>query len=210
MGENRFYRAIVWLALAVMRLLRWRISVGGEQHIPARGGAILAANHVSFLDFIFIGYGANLRGRLVRFISRHEAFSHPISGPLMRGMRHIPVDRDRDPARAFRHAIAALRDGEVVGLHPEGKMNEEFRADGLRTGAARMAIDTGAPLIPVAVWGGQDIWTKGRRNLLQLRARISVAYGEPLRVRAGETAQELTRRLGEAIAGLLPAAREAA
>jgi 1-acyl-sn-glycerol-3-phosphate acyltransferase len=202
--ENLFYRFVVRFALALMRVMRWTVEVRGEEHVPRTGPAILAANHVSFLDFIFIGAAANLRGRLVRFISIASAFRHPVSGPLMRAMRHIPVERDQDPVRALRFAIEALGKGDVVGLHPEGKMNPAFKLEGLKTGAARMAIESGAPLIPVAVWGGQAIWTSKRRKLLQRNVRLQVAFGEPLAQRAGETPQQLTRRLGEAIERLIP------
>jgi 1-acyl-sn-glycerol-3-phosphate acyltransferase len=208
--RNTFYNFIVRLAKTVIALLRWRVEIRGAEHVPASGPAILAANHVSFLDFIFIGYGADRQRRLVRFLSRHEAFSHPVSGPLMKGMRHIPVNRDADPSEAFRHAIDALKQGEVIGLHPEGKMNPVFDPEKMKTGAARMAMDTGAPLIPVAVWGGQRIWTKGYRKLFQLRARIQVAYGEPLRARVGESARDLTDRLAGAIRDMLPPEAEVA
>ncbi len=206
--KNRFYNFVVWFAVSLMRLLRWKITVRGEENLPLTGPAILAANHVGFLDFVFIGYAAIPRHRLVRFISHAQAFRHRISGPMMRAMRHIPVDRDDDPAQAFRFAIEALREGDVVGLHPEGRMNIEFRIDGLKTGAARMALESGAPLIPVSVWGTQRIWTRTHRKLLQRRVPLEVVYGKPLKPRKGESAQHLTRRLGEAIAALLPAEAE--
>jgi 1-acyl-sn-glycerol-3-phosphate acyltransferase len=208
--KNGFYRFVVRFALAVMRFMRWDVEVRGVHHLPATGPAILAANHVSFLDFIFIGAAADLRHRLVRFVSHIVAFRHPVSGPLMRGMRHIPVDRDKDPVHALRFAIEALRGGEVVGLHPEGRMNETFKLEGLKTGAARMAVETGAPLIPVAVWGGQVVWTKERRKLLQRGVQLQVVFGAPVVQRAGESVQDLTRRLGEAIERLIPQVASAA
>ena len=204
MRENLFYRFVVRTALALMRVMRWTVEVRGEEHIPLSGPAVLAANHVSFLDFIFIGAAADRRHRLVRFISIASAFRHPVSGPLMRAMRHIPVERDKDPVRALRFAIEALGKGDVVGLHPEGKMNAAFKPEGLKTGAARMAIESGAPLIPVSVWGGQAIWTSKHRKLLQRNVRLQVAFGEPILQRDGESAQELTSRMGEAIARMIP------
>jgi 1-acyl-sn-glycerol-3-phosphate acyltransferase len=203
--KNRFYDFIVWLAIRLMRLMRWDVKVRGVENLPETGPAILAANHVGFLDFIFIGYVAKFRHRLVRFLSQKIAFTHRISGPLMRAMRHIPVDRDKDPTLAFRYAIEALREGEVIGLHPEGRMNTTFTIEGMKTGAARMALDTGAPLIPVAVWGSQRIWTKTHRKLLQRKVPLEVSYGKPIKPRKGETPQQLTRRLGKAIERLLPA-----
>jgi 1-acyl-sn-glycerol-3-phosphate acyltransferase len=210
MRTNRFYDFIVALAKGIMRVMRWDVDVRGAEHIPAEGPAILASNHVSFLDFVFIGYGADRRNRLVRFLSRHEAFTHWVSGPLMRGMRHIAVERADNPAKAFRHAIAALKEGDVIGLHPEGRMNARFALDKLKTGAARMALDTGAPLIPVGVWGGQRIWAHKHRKLFQRHVPLRVVYGEPILPRAGESAGDLTHRLGMAIRNLLPAEATAA
>src|SRR4051812_50084958 len=88
-----------------------RFIVRGAHHVPREGGAVIASNHVSYLDFTFVGYGTRQAGRLVRFMAKESVFRHPVSGPLMRGMHHIPVDRAARSA-AFREAPAMPKAGE--------------------------------------------------------------------------------------------------
>ena len=83
----------------------------GTENIPKTGGAVLVSNHISYLDFIFTGLGALPQKRLVRFMAKREIFDHRIGGPLMRGMHHIPVDREAGLA-SYREALAALKAGE--------------------------------------------------------------------------------------------------
>src|SRR5512142_942593 len=119
------YPPVIALARALFRILDLRISVDGAEHIPRTGGAVLACNHVSYLDFIFCGYGALPSRRLVRFMAKKAVFEHRISGPLMRGMHHIPVDRDAGLA-SYKQALQALKDGEVVGVFPEATISRSF------------------------------------------------------------------------------------
>ncbi|HEY0000177.1 MAG TPA: lysophospholipid acyltransferase family protein, partial [Actinoplanes sp.] len=107
------YPPVIALAKTMFRVLDMKIEVDGAEHIPQTGGAVLASNHVSYLDFIFCGLGADPAKRLVRFMAKKSVFDHKISGPLMRGMHHIPVDR-RAGTAAFQEAETALRKGEVV------------------------------------------------------------------------------------------------
>src|SRR5262245_19315121 len=87
------YPAVIWSAKAAFRALDLRFQVSGTDRVPRRGGALLAFNHVSYVDFILGGYAAHPAGRLVRFMAKREVFDHPVSGPLMRSMHHISVDR---------------------------------------------------------------------------------------------------------------------
>src|SRR3712207_1704847 len=112
------YPPVIGAAKTMFRVLDMKIDIDGAEHIPTTGGAVLASNHVSYLDFIFCGLAAQPSQRLVRFMAKKSVFDHRISGPLMRGMHHIPVDRKAGTA-AFREAITALRGGEVVGVFPE-------------------------------------------------------------------------------------------
>src|SRR5919202_1640313 len=157
---DRPYRFVVRFALVVFRLLGFRFDVRGSEHVPAIGGAIICSNHVSFLDFTFLGFGALPRHRLVRFMAKAGVFRHRLAGPFMRAMRHIPVDRAAGAA-AFESAVRALKDGEVVGVFPEATISRSFTVKELKAGAARMALDAGVPVIPAAVWGGQRVATKG-------------------------------------------------
>src|SRR5258705_776786 len=159
------YPPVIAAARLLFRALDVRFRVEGAEHIPTSGGAVLASNHIGYLDFIFCGWGARPSGRLVRFMAKKSVFDHRISGPLMRGMHHIPVDRDAGLA-SYRPALAALKAGEVVGVFPEATISRSFTIKEMKTGAARIASAAGVPIIPMALWGSERLWTKGRPRTL--------------------------------------------
>lgn len=87
------YPPVISAAKFMFKVLDLKIRVEGSENVPREGGAVLASNHIGYLDFIFAGFGAHPAKRLVRFMAKQEVFTHRVSGPLMRGMKHIPVDR---------------------------------------------------------------------------------------------------------------------
>ncbi|WP_309114017.1 lysophospholipid acyltransferase family protein [Saccharothrix sp.] len=177
---DRVYPPVIAAAKLMFRVLDLRITVDGAHHVPTTGGAVLASNHVSYLDFIFAGYGAQPAKRLVRFMAKHEVFKHRVSGPLMRGMHHIPVDR-ANGQESFQQALDALRAGEVVGIFPEATISRSFTVKDIKSGAVRLAAEAGVPLVPVAVWGTQRLWTKGKpKNLTQRHVPVTIIVGEPI------------------------------
>lgn len=189
------YRPVIRIAITLFRVLGFRFDLRGIDNVPASGGAVLASNHVSYFDFMFVGYMAHRRGRrLVRFMAKEAVFRHPISGPLMRGMRHISVDRAAG-ADAYRNAVDALRAGELVGVFPESTISRSFVPRPMKSGAARMALEAGVPLIPVVVWGGHRVWTVGRRPIWKRRVPVSIWVDEPIAINADDTAATLTARL---------------
>ncbi|MFW3172389.1 lysophospholipid acyltransferase family protein [Geodermatophilus sp. CPCC 206100] len=200
------YRLVIRLALVVFRLFRFRFDVRGGEHLPATGGAIICSNHVSYLDFTFLGLAALPQRRLVRFMAKASVFAHRFSGPFMRAMRHIPVDR-RAGAAAFEAALRALKDGHLVGVFPEATISSSFRVKELKAGAARMAMDAGVPVIPAAVWGGQRIATKGHPVVLRRDVAVTVVLGEPLVPEPGERPQQLLRRIRAAMEALVDEAQ---
>ncbi len=195
------YRAIIVLGKTWFRVMdfRWRIS--GSEHIPSEGGAVLAINHVSYVDFIMAGYGAVPSGRLVRFMAKRETFDHRVSGPLMRSLRHISVDR-ADGQASYDEAVRYLKDGEVVGVFPEATISRSFEIKELKTGAVRMAADAGVPLVPMVLWGTQRLITKDHPRDLGRHKTISVVIGEPLDPQ-GATAVEKTAELRRSMAAML-------
>jgi 1-acyl-sn-glycerol-3-phosphate acyltransferase len=203
---DRPYRFIIRLALVVFRLLRLRFDVRGAEHLPAAGGAIVCSNHVSYLDFTFLGLAALPQHRLVRFMAKASVFAHRVSGPFMRAMQHIPVDR-KAGAAAFEHAVRALEAGHVVGVFPEATISSSFMVKDLKAGAARMAIDAGVPVIPAAVWGGQRVATKGHPVDLKRGVAITVILGEPIVPEPGEKTQQLLRRIRAAMEALVDEAQ---
>jgi 1-acyl-sn-glycerol-3-phosphate acyltransferase len=174
------YPPVIAAMRAAFRVLDLRITMSGAQHVPERGGAVLASNHVSYLDFIFCGLAARPSKRLVRFMAKHEIFAHRVGGPLMRGMRHISVDRNAGMA-SYKAALEALKRGEVVGVFPEATISTSFTVKEFMSGSVRMAAGTGVPLVPMAVWGSQRLWTKGRKRSLGKRhVPVTILVGEPL------------------------------
>ncbi|HWS36385.1 MAG TPA: lysophospholipid acyltransferase family protein [Actinoplanes sp.] len=202
------YPPVVAFCKTMFRALDNKIVVEGAEHIPARGGAVLASNHSSYLDFIYCGFGAQPAKRLVRFMAKKQVFDHKISGPLMRGMRHIPVDRKAGTA-AFKHAIDSLRAGEIVGVFPEATISESFTIKSLKSGSARMALEAGVPLIPMAVWGPHRLWTKGRKKELTKRhIPVIIKIGEPIPVPADTTPEAITVTLKDRLTALLDEAQQ--
>ncbi|MEV1289249.1 lysophospholipid acyltransferase family protein [Micromonospora sp. NPDC049679] len=201
------YPPVIAAAKAMFRVLDLRIQVEGAEHIPASGGAVIACNHVSYLDFIFCGLGAQPARRLVRFMAKKEVFDNRVSGPLMRGMHHIPVDRSAGLG-SYRQALAALQEGEVVGVFPEATISRSFTIKDLKSGAVRLAAAAQVPLIPMAVWGSQRLWTKGRpRTLTRRHVPISILIGEPLAPQRRDDYDAVTGDLRERLSTLLDRAQ---
>ena len=174
------YPPVILALKTFWKFLGLQFNFEGEAHIPRKGGAILAMNHIGYLDFALIGTAALPTERLVRFIAKKEIFDNKIAGPLMRGMHHINVDRNNGSA-SFVAALRALRRGEIVGIFPEGTISKSFEIKELKSGAVRLAMGSGVPVIPTVVWGSQRIWTKGvKRDLRRKKVPIFVKFGEPL------------------------------
>src|SRR3954466_12042528 len=204
--RDRPYRFVIRLALVVFRLFGFRFDVRGSEHVPTTGGAIICSNHVSYFDFTYLGLGALPQHRLVRFMAKASVFHNRFSGPFMRAMQHIPVDR-KAGAAAFESAVRALKDGEVVGVFPEATISTSFTVKDLKAGVARMAVDAGVPIVPAAVWGGQRIATKGHKVQWRRGVPVTVILGEPLHQEAGERPQALLRRTKAAMEALLDEAQ---
>ena len=174
------YPPVVVAIKLFWKYLGLRFDFQGVDHIPRKGGAILSINHVGYLDFALTGTAALPTGRYVRFMAKKEVFDNKLAGPLMRGMHHICVDRNSGSA-SFVAALRDLRAGEIVGIFPEGTISVSFEIKELKSGAVRLAMAAGVPVIPTIVWGSQRIWTKKvKRNLRREKIPIIVEFGEPL------------------------------
>ena len=201
------YTATILTAKTLFKALGIRFQMSGTEHIPRTGGAILAANHIGYVDFVFDGLAAQPSGRLVRFMAKKEAFDHAVSGPLMRSYHHISVDRSNGE-QSYRDAVDYARGGEIVGIFPEATISRSFEIKELKTGAVRMAAEAGVPLIPMVTWGTQLLKTKDHEADLWGRGKtIGLHVGEPLSV-TGEDPVAETARLREAMGALLDHAIE--
>ncbi len=197
------YRPVIGAALGLLKTMRWKVRVTGGEHIPRHGPGVIATNHIGYLDFVFVGAAARERKRLVRFLAKKEVFDHKIAGPLMRGMKHIPVDRFGHTQAAIDGAVAALKRGELVGMFPESTISRSFVPATGKTGAARMAMLAAVPLIPGVVWGTQRILTKGRRKNFERDIVITVDFGAPVPYRPEDDPVEVTERLMAVIAKMV-------
>lgn len=174
------YPPVVVAIKAFWKYLGLKFDFEGEENIPRDGGAILAINHIGYLDFALVGTAALPVNRYVRFMAKKEIFDNKLAGPLMRGMHHICVDRSNGSA-SFVAALRALRGGEIIGIFPEGTISVSFEIKELKSGAVRLAMGAGVPVIPTVIWGSQRIWTKKvKRNLRRKNVPISVSFGAPL------------------------------
>ncbi|MFV0494927.1 lysophospholipid acyltransferase family protein [Mycobacterium sp.] len=176
------YGTVITLVRTIFRLQGLKITVSGVENIPATGGAVIAINHTGYLDFMLAGlptYQQHL-GRKVRFMAKQEVFDHKIGGPIMRSLRHIPVDRDSGSA-SYAAAVENLRAGELVGVYPEATISRSFEIKEFKSGAARMAVDAGVPIIPHIVWGAQRIWTKGHpKKIYRPKVPVQILVGEAI------------------------------
>lgn len=201
------YPPVIGVARTFFKTLDLRFDMQGTENVPRRGGAVLVSNHIGYLDFIFTGLSARPAKRLVRFMAKESVFKHKVSGPLMRAMKHIPVDRTQGE-HAYRHALKALRSGEIIGVFPEATISQSFTLKNFKSGAARLAQDAGVPLLPVALWGTQRLWTKGhKRDFGRNHLPIGIHVGEPMRADPSELAVSVTERLRGRVQELLEAAQ---
>jgi 1-acyl-sn-glycerol-3-phosphate acyltransferase len=173
------YPPIIATAKVLFRALGLRFQMGGTEHVPREGGALLAFNHVSYIDFILGGLAAQPSHRLVRFMAKREVFDHGVGGPVMRSMHHISVDR-ADGAGSMEEALACLKAGEAVGIFPEATISRSFEVKELKSGATRIAAQAGVPLVPVALWGTQRLMTKDHPRDFSRGKTIGIQVGEPM------------------------------
>jgi 1-acyl-sn-glycerol-3-phosphate acyltransferase len=173
------YPSIIRTAKVLFRVLGLDITMSGTEHVPTTGGALMAFNHVSYIDFVLGGLAAQPSHRLVRFMAKREVFDHTVGGPVMRSMHHISVDR-ADGVGSLEEALRYLEDGEVVGIFPEATISRSFEVKELKTGAARIAHQAGVPLLPVVLWGTQRLMTKDHPRDFSRGKSIEIRVGAPV------------------------------
>ena len=191
------YRSVIGIARVVFAFEGLRFQVEGEENIPATGGAVIAVNHTGYLDFTYAGLPPRSVKRYIRFMAKKEVFDDKISGPIMRALKHIPVDRGAG-AESYKAAVSSLRGGELVGVYPEATISRSFEIKEFKSGAARMAIEAGVPIIPTVIWGAQRVWTKGFPKRL---GRTKTPHCRRRAHRTDRTAQRAHREIAQDDAG---------
>lgn len=208
--RDRVYRWIVALGTWFLRAMDVRREVRGIEHVPVEGGVVLAISHFSYLDFVLAEWALwRGRRRYTRFLATKAAFDHPVVGRLMSAMGHISVDREAG-ASAYRCALTALRRGEVVGVFPETRVSRSFTLLPFKNGAARMAAQSGCPIVPCVIWGSHRVLTRSRRTpLLQARHQpVKIVFGDPIHVGPHEDAAAVTEHLRRVMTDLLEEAMD--
>jgi len=173
------YPLVIAAAKTWFRLGDIRIDKHGTENIPRKGGALLAINHLSYVDYLMAGYPGVDQGRLTRFMAKQEVFDHAVGGPVMRSFKHIAIDRAAGQ-EGMDEAVRRLQDGEIVGIFPEGTISRSFLIKDLKTGAVRIAAKADVPLVPVVLWGTQRMLTKGKPRDFSRHKTVSVLVGEPM------------------------------
>jgi len=197
------YPPVIVLIKTFWKYLGFKFDFEGAENIPRKGGAILAINHTSYLDFALAGTAALPVKRYVRFMAKKELFDNKIAGPLLRGMHHINVDRSNGAA-SFVTALKALESGEIIGIFPEGTISTSFEIKQLKSGAVRMAIGAGVPIVPTIVWGGQRVFTKGvKPSFKRSKLPVSVLFGSPISYSKDSSIEVAEKQLREVMIQML-------
>jgi len=172
--------AIVKPSLLAFSKHRW---IDGHK-LPAEGGCVVAGNHISHLDPFTLGHFIHDRGRIPRYLAKSEVFDVPIGGAILRDAGQIPVYRlTTDASQAFRAAVSAVGEGECVVVYPEGTITRDpdlWPMTG-RTGAARIALTAGVPVIPIAQWGAHEILAPyAKKPDIFPRKTVTMKVGDPV------------------------------
>ncbi|WP_132992761.1 lysophospholipid acyltransferase family protein [Gordonia zhaorongruii] len=192
---ERVYRALEATAGAIFTAQAVDLRDRGLANIPASGGGVVVVNHTSYTDFIPVGLVLRRAGRRARFLVKSELTEHAVMRYLVKRTRSVPVDRSVG-ADAYRAAVDALRSGELIAVYPEATLSRSFELKEFKSGAVRMAAESGAPVIPVIVWGAQRQWSKGtRRRLGRHRLPIHVEIGSPVTFAADTDPHDGSARL---------------
>jgi 1-acyl-sn-glycerol-3-phosphate acyltransferase len=175
-------RALALLALKVLCRLR----VEGSEHVPERGGVLLAANHVSYVDPVVVGCAVRRR---LHYLAKEELFRRPAAGWFLRQLQAFPISRNQAEPSVLKRTLALLRRGEAVLVFPEGTRGDGRRLLPGRAGAGLLALRSGSPVVPIYHEGGAAVLPRGRA--VPRPAPVRVRIGPPLRFSpaAGEEPQ---------------------
>ncbi|HKQ74302.1 MAG TPA: lysophospholipid acyltransferase family protein [Blastocatellia bacterium] len=198
--KSMLFSIIKFIAHPLFRVL-FSVEHHGAENVPEDGAVIIAGNHPSYLDPILVGLPIK---RVIRFMAWDALFKVPLLGQVIKAMGAFPVDiRKGRGEAAYLEARRVLSQGEALGIFPEGQRSEQAAMGELRTGVARLAIETGAAIVPVTIGGATRAWPKWK--LLPRSARIIVRYHEPIRLseqerEANRDNREFQRQVMERVA----------
>ena len=179
-----FWRRIAVVAIKPPLTVFTRRTWSGLEHIPQSGPAIIVVNHISHADTVAVAHYVYDSGRWPQFMIKASVFKVPVLGYLMQRWRQIPVERGTtDAARALEASIAVIEAGGAVVIYPEGSTTKEPNLWPMRgkTGAARLALTTGAPVVPLVSWGAQKIFDpRTKKWRVRPRTPVTLMAGPPV------------------------------
>jgi 1-acyl-sn-glycerol-3-phosphate acyltransferase len=215
-GERREMNWIWTIGAPLVRVLfGWffRFRIEGVEHVPRKGQVIVAPNHVSVLDGpVMVATVGTHRCRATRCLIASEIFTG-LTGWILNQARQIPIRRGSGDTGALDEAVAAILNGACAGVFPEGRVSDDADAglQRIRSGLTRVAVPTGAPVVPVGIWGTQRVWPKAGldRAALLRRPRLAIVFGPPI-MPAGDTPTEFRERYRLALEAQLARAKQLA
>jgi 1-acyl-sn-glycerol-3-phosphate acyltransferase len=196
-----FFRLAEWVVPSFFAINGTKITYHGLENIPARGGALLVLNHTSYVDWAPASIAPLKRRRRLRFLIKAEMSEVKAVNYAIKHLSLIPVDR-RKGADAYAVAVQRLREGELVGLHPEATISRSYELREFKTGAARMALTAQVPIVPMIVWGAHRIWPKDHpKKVFRNKIPVIIAIGPPIPPRG--TPEQLNAVLRQAMNAML-------
>ncbi len=214
MDPRAFWVNVAVVVIKPLLIALTKRDMRGKEHVPASGGAIVCFNHISYSDPLASALFVYDSGRIPRFLAKASLFKLPLAGRVLAGARQIPVYRDsRNASTAFGAAVHSVRAGQCVCVYPESTLTRDpalWPMQG-KTGAARIALATGAPVIPVAQWGAHELLPPyARKPRLLPRVTLRFLAGPPVdltdlrgRELTADVLREATDRIMTAITELL-------
>jgi 1-acyl-sn-glycerol-3-phosphate acyltransferase len=206
LGTNATFNFCARILIPLLKAVT-KQSWQGADNIPKSGSAIVISNHLSYADVLFFAQFLFQNGRAPRFIGKRSVFDVPVIGRILLAAGQIPVDRESTHAsKALDHAVAALKAGHLIGIYPEGTLtrDENLWPMVAKTGAARLAIITQLPIIPVAAWGIGDVLPPYKKiPRIWPRSRVTLRAGKPIDMSAWYGKEDDPAELAKATAHIM-------
>jgi 1-acyl-sn-glycerol-3-phosphate acyltransferase len=205
--EGTFMWKVLYVVAIIIKPFFLRLQIEGEEHIPARGGCVVACNHTRGPDYVIVGYASP---RQIFYMAKSEIFAaHPLLDKLVTSAGAFPVHRGKGDTQAIGQAVGMVQSGRILGMFPEGTRSKNGALQRGKPGAARIALGARAPVVPVVVINSEPVLSDVLK--FQPRPRVIVRFGPPITpagaAESAEDVQRLTTQIMLAMAELLPPER---
>jgi len=197
MKETPLWYYFLWGLTLIIFKVSFKIKIRGKENIPSKGPAVVASNHLSYLDPIVLGL---ITPRRMNFIAKEELFGNSLFRALITQLGAFPLKRERFDRAGYERALAILREGGILILFPEGTRAQHGKPGHLRQGAVRIALRAGVPLVPIVIAGTDSILPRGKRTIRLGKIRVEV--GKPLAAVKLDKTQDSRRETDELLCSL--------